>query len=84
MTERMGVSTVQCYVFKKYSLEEKIIDLKMTLFFSLIFIYLAVPGHSCSMQDLYLRHANSLLWHVGSSSLTRDQTQAPSIGSSES
>ena len=31
----------------------------------------------CGMHDLYL-------WHVGSSFLTRDQTQAPGIGSPES
>ena len=30
-----------------------------------LFIYLAVPGLSCGMQDLYV-------WHVGSSSLTRE------------
>ena len=35
-----------------------------------IFIYLAVPG-------LCLWH---ILWHVGSSSLTRDRTQAPALG----
>ena len=35
------------------------------------FIYSAVPGLSCSTQDLW-----SLLQHGGSSSLTRDQTQA--------
>ena len=31
-----------------------------------------------------LQHANSQLWHVGSSSLTRDQTQAPYTGRGES
>ena len=35
------------------------------------FFYLTVPGLCCGMQDLQL-------WHVGSSSLTRDQTWAPS------
>ena len=38
------------------------------LFF--IFIYLAAPGLSCGM-------------HVGSSSLIRDRTRAPCIGSTE-
>ena len=42
-------------------------------FFVKIFIYLAVPGLNCSMQDL-------LLQHVRSSSLTRDWTQAPALG----
>ena len=37
-------------------------------------IYLAPLGLSCSMQDLWL-------WHVGSSSLTRNQTWGPCIGS---
>ena len=46
-------------------------------------IYLAVPGLSCSMQNLQLQHVNSELWHVGSSSRTRDPTQAPCIGSEE-
>ena len=32
---------------------------------------------SYSMQDLQLEHANSQLWHAGSSSLTRDGTPAP-------
>ena len=46
-------------------------------FFFLIFIYLAAPGLSCSIQDLQLQH-------VGSSSLTRDQTWALCIGSVKS
>ena len=37
----------------------------LSFFKKLIFIYLAALGLSCSMWDLYL-------WHVGSSSLTRD------------
>ena len=41
------------------------------LFFPL-FIYLAVLGLSRGMQAL-----PSSFWHVGSSSLTRDQTEAP-------
>ena len=42
--------------------------------FLLSFIYLAIPGLSCGTQDLYLLH-------VGSSSLSGDQTLAPCIGS---
>ena len=38
-----------------------------------LFIYLAVPGLSRGIWDLYLRSG-------GSSSLTRDQTQAPYTG----
>ena len=38
-----------------------------------LFVYLAVPGLSYSMWNLWLQH-------VGSSSLTRDRTQAPCIG----
>lgn len=41
-----------------------------------IFNYLAVPDLGCSMWDL-----PSSLWHVESSSLTRDQTWAPCVGS---
>ena len=37
-----------------------------------IFIYVAASGLSCGMWDLYLQHASSQLWHVGSSSPTRD------------
>ena len=46
----------------------------MTLFLFLkyLFIYLAVPG------------LQSSLWHVGSISLTRDQTRGLCIGSAES
>ena len=40
------------------------------------FIYLAALGLNCDVQDLSL-------WHVGSSPLTRDRTQAPCIGNSE-
>ena len=39
---------------------------------------------SCGMWDLQLQHVGSQLWHVGSSSLTRDETWAPCIGSVES
>ena len=58
------------------------------------FIYLAVPSLSCSMWNLqpllqyvgiFLVVAWELQWqHVGSTSLTRDQAQAPCIGSLES
>ena len=40
---------------------------------------LAAQGLSCGPQDLW-----SWLWHVGSSSLTRDWTQTPCTGSAES
>ena len=49
-----------------------------------IFICLAALGLHCSTQDLQLGHTNSQLLPVGTSSLTRDQTQAPCIGSAES
>ena len=54
---------------------------------------MAALGRSCGMWDLQLRHADFLVaacrllscgMHAGSSSLTRDQTQAPCIGSGES
>ena len=53
----------------------------LSVFFLFFFvkIYLAAPGLSCSLQGLW-----SLLWHLGSSSLTRDQTQVPCTGSAES
>ena len=47
--------------------------------FFLKYIYLAALGLSCDTQDLQFS-----LWHVGSSSLTRDWTWAPCIGSRES
>ena len=40
-----------------------------------------MSGLSCGTQYLQLGHANSYLWRVGSSSLTRDRTRAPGIGS---
>ena len=65
-----------------------------------LFIYLVVPGLSCSTWALQLRLQGSLVAargflncgmqtlscgiHVGSSSLFRDRTQAPCIGTAES
>ena len=45
-------------------------------------MYLSVPGLSCSARDSRssLWHANSQLWHVGSSSLTRDGTRPSALG----
>ena len=52
-----------------------------------LFIYLAVPGLSCGMRDLLLRHAGFSLvvvWRLQGawalSSLARDQTRVPCIG----
>ena len=43
-----------------------------------LFIYLAVQGFSCGMQDLFkLQHANSWLWHDEPGSLTRDLNAGP-------
>ena len=54
-------------------------------FFSfLIFISLTTPGPRWGTQDLRCQVRDPQLRHVGSSSLTRDRTQAPCIGSSES
>ena len=47
------------------------------LIFIYLFIYLAVLGLSCNTGIFSLRPANSWLWHVGSSSLTRDRTLPP-------
>ena len=51
---------------------------KTLIFLFLIFVYLASLGLRCGMQDL-----RSVLWHVGSSSLTQDGTRAPWTGSAE-
>ena len=51
----------------------------LIFFFFYKIIYLAVPSLSCGTRDRY-----SLLRYVGSSSLTRDQTWAPSIEIMES
>ena len=48
----------------------------------LIFIYLADPGLSCGMQVLLVETFKLLV--VGSSSLTRDQTQSPCLVSMRS
>ena len=64
--------------------------LPVFLFSSLILIYLAALGLSCGRQDLpslfwhegsFSCGMNAWLQHVGSSSLTRDRTQVPWIGS---
>ena len=44
-------------------------------------MYFTVTGVSCSIWDLELWHTNSWLQHMQSSSLTRDWTWAPCIGS---
>ena len=49
-----------------------VVSSQASLFFWLIFIYLAAPGLSCDMWDLQLWQENSQLQPVGSSSLTRD------------
>ena len=59
---------IQSSFFKKY-------------LFILLFIYLATPGLSCSMRDLHCQVQDLLV--VGSSSLARDRTRAPCIGSAE-
>ena len=48
-------------------------------YLSKILIYLAMSGLNCGMWAI-----PSLLQHAGSSSLIRDQTQAPCIGSADS
>ena len=53
-------------------------------FLKLLFLYLAAWTLSCGSQDLQLWHADSPLKLVGSSSLVRDQTRGPLLGSSES
>ena len=50
------------------------------IFKSIYLFILAVPVLSCGTLDLIgslLRHANSYLWHLGSSSLIREWTLAP-------
>ena len=54
------------------------------LFVFLIFVYLTAPGLSCSTWDLQSWHENTQLQHVGSSSLTGDQTWAPYTGTMDS
>ena len=51
-----------------------------------LFIYLAALGLSCSqaLDRPSLQHEGSSVVAVGSSSLTRDGTQVPCIGSMES
>ena len=51
---------------------------------AILVVALGIFDRHCNMQGLWLRHANSQLQHVGSSSLTRDRTLAPCIGSLES
>ena len=83
-------SFLQGYQFFSSVLLEVLL-LSLFVCFNIYLFILAVPGLSCGMQDLrcgvwasQLWHADSQLWHVGSSSLTRDRTWAPCIGSVES
>ena len=50
------------------------IHLFLVVIVKYLFLYLAVVGFSCCMWDHQplLQRANSLLWHVESSSLTKD------------
>ena len=54
------------------------------LFIIYLFIYLTVPVIACGIFDLSCGIMDHELRHAGSSSLTRDQTHAPCIGSSVS
>ena len=54
------------------------------LFLNYLFIYLAALGVSHGTRDLRCGMQDLSLWHMGSSSLARDQTQAPCIASMES
>ena len=60
--------------------------IKPSFFFFNIYLFIqAAPGLSCSTRDLHYGMRDlSCGMHVGSSSLTRDQTRAPCIGSVES
>ena len=51
-----------------------------------LFIYLAVPGLRCGIRDLFSQflQANSLLLHVVSNPMTKDQTWACCLGNAES
>ena len=51
-----------------------------------LFIYLAVPGLRCGIQDLFSRflQANSQLLHVVPNPMTKDRTWARCLGNTES
>ena len=51
--------------------------------FLFTFTCLALLGLGCGTWSLQLQHMNSQMRHIGSSFLSRDQTQAPCIGSGE-
>ena len=57
------------------TLLEKFFFKKINLFILLHWFF------CCGMQDIWLQHPECQLQHVGSSSLTKDQTRAPCIGS---
>ena len=59
-----------------------VMDFSFFSFF--IFIYLAIPGLRCSRQALLVLAFKLLVAQVGSSSLTRNRTRGPDIGSAES
>ena len=65
---------VGCHFYRESSLVTPSL-----FFFYCLFIYLVALGLSCSTQDPQFS-----LWHARSSSLTRDRTPDPCIGSIES
>ena len=56
---------------------------KMVFFFHFFSILILICLFYSASWYLELQHANSLLWRVGSSSLTQGQAQVPCIGSTE-
>ena len=74
-------SCLPCFTAEIFTFLESLFLLRLLIdtFVLKIFIYLALSCLNCGTQDL-----RSLLWHAESSSLTKDQTQSPCIGSMES
>lgn len=56
--------------------KERVLGFSIKVLFNYLFIYLAMPGFTCSMWDLYCGTQDLVL--------TRDQTLVPCIGSTES
>ena len=56
-------------------------DLQSFMLGQVLVVTLGTFDHFCSMWDPQFWHVNSQLRHAGSSSLARDRTQAPCIGS---
>ena len=68
-------AALKCLFFILFRLKMMCVS-SLFFYYYYLFIYVAIPGLSCGMQGLFFFK----LWHVESSSLTRDRSPVPCTG----